>query len=235
MSFSGEMIESDKVRDHCHLTGNYRRPAHSKCNIQVTQHKINFTLFVFHNFSNSDCHMFSKKALERKKDKVIFKLIPKSNEKIISVQYGCIRFIDSYRFLSSSWDTLVKTLNENSHKTLKDFGEKIVDNGEIFKIVIEIRILIKEDRYNNDSFEDIKKDCPDKIEKSEDALLNYMEENDLKILKTGFSYKWKFSTKKLAYPYDFFNSIKDYKKSVEILKKINFSKKLKNDYPSDKN
>ena len=213
------MIECDKVRDHCHLTGNYRRLAHGKCNIQVTQHKINFTLFVFHNFSNSDCHMFSKKALERKKDKVKVKLIPKSNEKNISVQYGCIRFIDSYRFLSSSWDTSVKTLNDNSHKTLKDFGEKIVDNGEILKIVNEIRILIEEDMYNNDSIEDIKKDCPDKIEKSEDALLNYMGENDLKILKTRFPYKWNYSTKKLAYPYELFNSIKDYKKSVDNLKK----------------
>ena len=29
--------ESDKVRDHCHLTSKYRGPAHSKCNFNVTQ------------------------------------------------------------------------------------------------------------------------------------------------------------------------------------------------------
>ena len=30
-------IELDKVRDHCHLTGNYRGPAHSDCNLKVKQ------------------------------------------------------------------------------------------------------------------------------------------------------------------------------------------------------
>ena len=34
--FCEKNVESDKVRDHCHLTANYRGPAHSKCNIKVT-------------------------------------------------------------------------------------------------------------------------------------------------------------------------------------------------------
>ena len=57
---------SDKVRDHCHLTGKYRGPAHSKCNINVTQKQSNFIPFIFHNFSNYDCHMFFKNWLIRK-------------------------------------------------------------------------------------------------------------------------------------------------------------------------
>ena len=54
---------SDKVRDHCHLTGNYGGPAHSKCNTNVTQDKSNFIPFIFHTFSNYDCHMFFKKLV----------------------------------------------------------------------------------------------------------------------------------------------------------------------------
>ena len=56
--FCEKNIESDKVRDHCHLTAGYRGPAHSKCSINVTKDQSNFITFVFHNFSNYDCHMF---------------------------------------------------------------------------------------------------------------------------------------------------------------------------------
>ena len=58
--FCAEKIEFDKVRDHCHLTGNYRGSGHSKCNINVTQKQSNHIPFVSHNISNIDCHMFFK-------------------------------------------------------------------------------------------------------------------------------------------------------------------------------
>ena len=56
--FCEKGILSDKVRDHCHLTGNYGSPAHNTCNINVTQKQSNLIPFLFHNFSNHDCHMF---------------------------------------------------------------------------------------------------------------------------------------------------------------------------------
>ena len=118
-------ILSDKVRDHCHLTGKYRGPAHNVCNINVKQKDSSFIPFVFHNFSNYDCHMFFKKLVDLKKDKVKFEIIPKANEEYISVRYGCIRFIDSYRFLSESLDKLVKNLDDDDFKILKkEFPDK---------------------------------------------------------------------------------------------------------------
>ena len=95
--------------------------------------------------------------------------------------YICIRFIDSYRFLSSSLDSLVKTLVDNSHETLKKFKEGIVDNDEISNIVNEIKILITEDKNKIDSIKDLKKDYPDKINELAEALLDYMGKNDFKI------------------------------------------------------
>ena len=80
---------------------------------------------------------FFKKLVDKKIDKVEFKIRPKTNEEYISVRYGCIRFIDSYRFLSSFLDILVKTLVDNSHKTLKDFNVETVDNDEILFFVNE--------------------------------------------------------------------------------------------------
>ena len=163
-------ILSDKVIDHCHLTGKYRGPAHNECNIKVTQDQSNFIPFIFRNFSNYDCHMFFKKLVDKKNDKVKFDIIPKTNEEYISVTYGCIRFIDSYRFQSSSLDSLVKNLDED----------------------------------------------------------------DFKILKKEFPDKWQYLNKKLAYPYEYFNSIDDYKKPVHNLENKDFFSKLKNKCPDDK-
>ena len=173
--FCERFIESDKIRDHCHLTGKYRGPAHSKCNINVTQKQSKFIPFIFHNFSSYDCHMFFKKLVDKKKDKVDFEIIPKTNEEYISVTYGCIRLIDSYRFSSSGLDTLVKTLVDNSHKKLKKLKKEIVDNDYILNIVTDIG------EYNR-TIKDLKKDYPDKINELEEALLNYIGKNDLKIL-----------------------------------------------------
>ena len=167
--FCEKEILSDKVGDHCHLTGIYKGPAHNTCNINVKQKDSNFIPFAFHNFSNYDCHMFFKRLVDLKKDKVEFKIIPKTNEEYIAVKYGCIRFIDSYRFLSEILDKLVKNLD--------------VD--------------------------------------------------DFIILKKEFPDKWQYFNKKLAYPYQYFNSIDDYQKPVVNLKKEDFFFKLKNKCPDD--
>ena len=167
--FCEKEILSDKIRDHCHLTGEYRGPAHNTCNTNVKQKDSNFIPFVFHNYSRYDSHMFFKRLVDLKKDKVKFKILPKTNEEYIAVKYGCIRFIDSYRFLSESLDKLVKNLDED----------------------------------------------------------------DFKILKEEFPDKWQYLNKKLAYPYEYFNSIDDYKKPVDNLEKEDFFSKLKNDYPND--
>ena len=56
-----------------------------------------------------------------------------------------------------------------------------------------------------------------------------MGETDLKILKTEFPDKWKCLTKKLAYPDEYFDSIDDYQKPVDNVKKEDFFSKLRSD------
>ena len=70
----------------------------------------------------------------------------------MSVSYVCIRFRDSYRFLSSSSDKLINAFIENNHKILENIEE--FPGKEI--ILIEIKKLdffISNDKYENESME----------------------------------------------------------------------------------
>ena len=105
-------LDDTKVRDHDHLTGKYRGAAHNICNINCKQRSSSFVPIFFHNFSGYDCHLIFQELLIQAFEKGYEpKIIPKSLENYVSVQVGCLRFLDSYRFLSSSLDKLVKSLD----------------------------------------------------------------------------------------------------------------------------
>ena len=105
-------LDDTKVRDHDHLTGKYRGAAHNICNINCKQRSSSFVPIFFHNFSGYDCHLIFQELLIQAFEKGYEpKIIPKSMENYVSVQVGCLRFLDSYRFLSSSLDKVVKSLD----------------------------------------------------------------------------------------------------------------------------
>ena len=105
-------LEGEKVRDHDHLTGKYRGAAHNICNINCKQRSSSFVPIFFHNFSGYDCHLLFEELLtEAYNQNYNPTIIPKSLENYVSVQVGCLRFLDSYRFLSSSLNKLVKSLD----------------------------------------------------------------------------------------------------------------------------
>ena len=99
---------TQKVRDHDHLTGKYRGAAHNKCNRNCKQKSSSFVPIFFHNLSGYDCHLIFEELLTQAyKMGCEPKIIPKSMENYVSVQVGCLRFLDSYRFLNSSLDKLM--------------------------------------------------------------------------------------------------------------------------------
>ena len=138
-----------KVRDHDHLTGKYRGAAHSKCNSNCKQKSSSFVPIFFYNFSGYDCHLISGELLTQA-PKLGYQptIIPKSMENYVSIQVGCLRFLDSYRFLKSSLDKLVKSsgnvpvLDENGFidKLFKKKLELILMN--ILSLVISKNHLI---------------------------------------------------------------------------------------------
>lgn len=127
-----------KVKDHCHLTGNYRSAAHQQCNLNYKIPK--FIPIFFHNLTGYDSHLFIKQlALSNEKIDVI----AENKEKYISFTkhvfvgevieedkkkkvYLQLRFLDSYKFLNRSLDVLSKNLTDDQCREVKKYftGEK---------------------------------------------------------------------------------------------------------------
>ena len=101
-----DYVDNDvKVRDHCHITGKYRGSAHRDCNINL---KLNHKIPVeFHNLKNYNSHL---RIIVLGLGKFNLKInIPNGLEKYMSFAiYNKLSFIDSFQFLSSSLNSLVK-------------------------------------------------------------------------------------------------------------------------------
>ena len=124
--------EYHKVRDHCPYTGKYRGAAHDICNLR---YKIPKEIpVVFHNGSTCDYHFTMKELAEEFEEefkclggntekyitfsvpikKEITKIDKDGNNKIIKISHK-IKFIDSFRFMSSSLSSLADNLFKELH------------------------------------------------------------------------------------------------------------------------
>ena len=107
--------ENSIVKHHCHLTGRFRGLAHNSCNLNTQKVHTSFVPILFHNFSGYDCHLIFEKLINMATEKNIKinenDIIAKSSENYISVKIGCLKFLDSYRFLDASLDKLSQTLS----------------------------------------------------------------------------------------------------------------------------
>ena len=114
-----------KVIDHCHYTGKYRGAAHNVCNLRYKVPKK--IPVVFHNGSTYDYHFIIKELVKEFEDNFdclgenTEKYIPfsvplkkKIENKNLEITYK-IKFIDSFRFMSSSLSKLVDNLSEGIH------------------------------------------------------------------------------------------------------------------------
>ena len=98
-------LNDDKVRDHCHMTGNYRCCAHSNCNLLFNHKDFKIPIF-FHNLKGYDSHFIICNAHEFHSKKKI-DVIAQNSEKFIMFGFDNLQFKDSISFLPSSLDRLV--------------------------------------------------------------------------------------------------------------------------------
>ena len=124
--------DNKNVRDHCHFTTKYRGAAHSKCNMN---YKITKNIpIVFHNLSSYDSHFIIKELSKEfdgeleclgentekyihfsvKINKKITEKDEDGNEKITNIPYR-LKFINSYRFMSTSLSNDVDNLSNGLH------------------------------------------------------------------------------------------------------------------------
>ena len=95
-----------KVRDHCHFTGKYRGCAHDDCNLQFAMRYYKIPVFL-HNLKNYDSHLIIERANELS-ERGRIDVIALNSEKFITFAFKNLCFKDSFSFLSSSLDKLVK-------------------------------------------------------------------------------------------------------------------------------
>jgi len=114
-----------KVKDHCHITGKFRGAAHQDCNLNYKV--IKFVPLVCHNLSGYDAHFIIK---ELGFDNEPIDLLAQNKERYISFskqfqvhpkKYITLRFIDSFKFLPSSIDSLSKNLDDNQFNEIRKF------------------------------------------------------------------------------------------------------------------
>ena len=84
------------MRDHCHIVGNCRVAAHSKCNQAYRISKSEWKLpVVMHNLKGYDGHLIVK-ALKSEFGEV--RVITQNMEKYLSITVDRLKFIDTLQF-----------------------------------------------------------------------------------------------------------------------------------------
>ena len=167
--FEPNVKAKTKVADHCHFTGKYRGAAHHKCNLDYCFKYFKIPIF-FHNLKNYDAHLVISNLdkLNTKKDDV--SVIAQNSEKFITFCLKQLEFKDSFSFLSSSLDKLVKLTKYEDNAKRNDWIShfKYSKMSEYVKDDYDLDLLTDKGVYPYDYMNEFKKfnetELPDKKE-----------------------------------------------------------------------
>ena len=126
-----------RVRDHCHITGKFRGSAHQDCNLKLKINPDNIKIpVIFHNLRGYDSHFIMQQIgkiakehtyTNKKGEKIEMNIncIPNNMEKYMAFMLGNhLVFLDSFQFMSSSLDNLIKNLPDKAFKYTKQEFKK---------------------------------------------------------------------------------------------------------------
>lgn len=121
-----QKLGKDRVRDHCHITGYYRGPAHNECNKNYFN-DCEVPIF-FHNLKGYDAHLIIKELGRFPNQKI--DCISQSSEKFISFKIGNLLFKDSFAFMGTSLDELTKNLKTDQFLLSREYYKHLDNNEE---------------------------------------------------------------------------------------------------------
>ena len=126
-----------RVRDHCHITGKFRGSAHQDCNLKLQMKPRNIKIpVIFHNLRGYDSHFIMQQIGEIAKKHTYknkrgeechmnINCIPNNMEKYMAFMLGNhLVFLDSFQFMSSSLDNLIKNLPDEAFNYTKQEFKK---------------------------------------------------------------------------------------------------------------
>ena len=171
-----------RVRDHCHITGKFRGSAHQDCNLKLRIKPDNIKIpVIFHNLRGYDSHFImqqigeiaKKHAHKNKRGEechMNINCIPNNMEKYLAFMLGNhLVFLDSFQFMSSSLDNLIKNLPDEAFKytkqefkkeqfnLMKQKGIYPYDHMDSFDRFNETKLPVQQDFYsilNNEHISD---------------------------------------------------------------------------------
>ena len=109
-----KLIDDEKARDPCHITGKYRGATYWSCNVNLKLTKKVFKLFC--NLKGYDSYLIMNVI---NKFDVNVSVIPNRLEKYMAFTINRnLVFVDSKRFMNSNLEKLVKNLSDNDFKYL---------------------------------------------------------------------------------------------------------------------
>ena len=135
--------------------------ANHNCNLNTRKAHTSFVPIRFHNFSGFDCHLNFEKFVNMANEKSIKinenGILAKSPEKYISVKLGCLKFLDSYRFLDASLDKLCTTIKsfpslDANGMEVDLFKRKLAyqyEKGETIELFNKLLKLDREDNFSS--------------------------------------------------------------------------------------
>ena len=159
--------ENRKVRDHCHVLGNYRGAACNMCNLAMEM--IKTIPVIFHNLKGYDSHLLLPELGKfNKKISIIpinmqtymsFSVGHKTSyfdakaDKQVDREYMNLRFIDSFGFMASSLNQLVVDLKQSGLDKFRNTSQEFGSDVEVTELMTRKGVYPYSFMDGNDKFD----------------------------------------------------------------------------------